>query len=85
MTGAKQSERVCKLKKVCFKMGFERRERGYVTDVWWEGVPEVRGRATKGSKPHGSQSEMDRGRRPESVNGCVDVQRGTAEQAYGLP
>lgn len=50
----------------------------------WEGVPEVQGRADKGSGPHGGPRGAVQWMEEEDLREWVDVLRGMEERGYGL-
>ena len=63
---------------MCFKTGLKSGKSVRITDVRWEGVPEVGGRSAEGSGPHGNQaggrhSELNGRGGPGSAVGCVGV------------
>ena len=67
---------------MCFQTGLKSGESVRVTDVRWEGVPEVGGRSAECPAPHGDQaggwySELNGRGGPESAGGCVGVQEFT--------
>ena len=76
-----------------FKVGLKYRDRVHVSNVRGEGVPEVGGRATESSEPHGGQIEWEDlqfygGARPEGPGGNVNMnevrQIWRGEVVYGL-